>query len=289
MAGKNISKETLQLGYPREFLPRQKEVLDAVHKYRNVLYSGAFGAGKTLLLANVIIRECMTYPRSFWLVGSQTVPQLRDTVVRTFLEEMELYQQRLNDADVKLLLCKKWKASTMSYKFFNDAEIVFRSCDDPTKFKSLNLDGAALDEPVDIDESVFLMLQGRLRARHTKHRFIVMAGNPSGKTNWVYQKFFESGDKDYKVVHTTTYDNSFLPDGYITNMENSYDADYARRYLQGEWGSFEGKYIKTFHTINMSAIFMVKNVNITSLVSMTGTEIPHASWSWVWAQITKYT
>jgi len=134
----------------------------------------------------------------------------------------------------------------MTYTFFNDAEVIFRSCDDPTKFKSLNLDGAALDEPVDIDEEVFLMLQGRLRARHTKHRFIVMAGNPSGKTNWVYQKFFESGDKDYKVIHTTTYDNTFLPDGYISNMENSYDSDYARRYLQGEWGSFEGQVYKDF-------------------------------------------
>jgi len=235
-----------QLTYPRVFLPKQKEVLEAVHKYPNVLYSGAFGAGKTLLLANVIIRECLTYPNSLWLVGSQTVPQLRDTVVKTFLEEVDLYQSRLAKAEVGLNLCKKWKPSTMTYQFYNKSEILFRSCDKPSKFKSINLDGAAIDEPVDIDEDVFLMIQGRLRAKHTKHRFVVMAGNPAGKTNWVYRKFFESGDRDYKVIHTTTYDNSFLPDGYIRNMEQSYDADYARRYLQGEWGSFEGQVYKDF-------------------------------------------
>lgn len=245
--GGHISEEQhLNFEYPRKFLPVQRGVLNAVHKYKNVLYSGAFGAGKTFLLAHVIICECLTYPRSLWLVGSQTIPQLRDTVLRTFLEEMDLYQEQIQKSGVDLNLCKKWKPSTMTYTFFNDAEIIFRSCDDPSKFKSLNLDGAALDEPVDIDEQVFLMLQGRLRARHTKHRFIVMAGNPSGKTNWVYQKFFESNDPNYKVFQTTTYDNTFLPSDYIKNMEESYDEDYTKRYLKGEWGSFEGQIYKDF-------------------------------------------
>ena len=242
MVNKNLSS----IPCPRRFLPKQKRVLDAISKYKYVLYSGAFGAGKTLLVCHIVIRECLKHPHSLWFFGSQTVPMLRDTILRTFLEEVDLYQLALNDAGVDVVLEKQFRSNTMSYKFFNDSEVLFRSCDDPMKFKSLNLDGFALDEPVDIDEEVFKMLQGRLRANHTKHHIGVMAGNPSGKTNWVYKRFFEESTPEYFAVHTSTYDNIFLPKDYIPSLEASYDIEYQKRYLRGEWGSFEGQIYKDF-------------------------------------------
>lgn len=244
MVDKTLESEVLH--YPRVFLPKQKEVLDAIKNHDFILYSGAFGAGKTLLLSNVVIRECINNPGSLWLVGSQTVPQLRDTVVRTFLEEIDLYDKEIQKLTPEFKIAKQWKPSILSFKFFNNSEVLFRSCDSPSKFKSLNLDGFALDEPVDIAEDIFLMLQGRLRGTHTKHRVGVLAGNPSGKTNWVYKKFFDEKNPDFFVVHTSTYDNVFLPDGYIKNCENSFDVDYANRYLHGEWGDFEGLIYKDF-------------------------------------------
>jgi len=249
----------ITIEYPRKFLPLQKKVLDAIEKKgkKYVLYSGAYGAGKTLLMCHCVIRQCMKYPNSLWFFGSQTVPMLRDTVVRTFLEEIELYQEEINKAREKLTgvdakrldfrITNRYYAHTMNFKFWNGSEVLFRSCDEPSKFKSLNLDGFALDEPVDIDEEIFMMLQGRLRANHGKGRHAILAGNPAGKTNWVYQKFFENPNKDFFAVHTTTYDNSFLPSDYIPSMEASFDEDYKRRYLYGEWGSFEGQIYKDFN------------------------------------------
>ena len=109
------------LKYPRKFLPKQKEVFDACKNHKFVLYSGAFGAGKTLLIANVVIRECVNNPRSLWFVGSQTVPQMRDTVFRTFMEEVDLYQQVMAEADIKLKLIKSFHKTAMIVKFFNDS------------------------------------------------------------------------------------------------------------------------------------------------------------------------
>ena len=241
-----------QFPIPRDFLPKQKEVLEAVKNSKYTLYSGAFGAGKTLLMCNVAIQTCINNSNVLGLFASQTVPMLRDTVLRTFMEEIELYQDILNKNKIGLTLEKKWRPSTMSYEFYNGSTILFRSADTPSKFKSLNLDFFLFDEPVDIEEDIFLMLQGRLRAQHIKrddgttHRFGAMAGNPAGKMNWVYQRFFEHPTPDYYRVHTTTKDNIYLPEDYIQSMYDAYDFEYARRYLEGEWGSFVGLVYKDF-------------------------------------------
>jgi len=237
---------------PRDFLPKQKEVLEAVKNYKYTLYSGAFGAGKTLLMCNVAIQTCINSSNVLGLFASQTVPMLRDTVLRTFMEEMDLYQETLRNSGISLQLEKKWLPSRMEYTFFNGSTILFRSADAPSKFKSLNLDFFIFDEPVDIAEDIFLMLQGRLRSQNIKkqdgttHRFGAMAGNPAGKMNWVYQRFFEHQTPDYYRVHTTTKDNTYLPVDYIQSMYDAYDFEYARRYLEGEWGSFVGLVYKDF-------------------------------------------
>jgi len=204
-------------------------------------------AGKTFLECDAVIQTCITYPKAFGFFGAQTVPMIRDTVVKTFLEHIDDYQTSIDKADVDLQICKRWRPSVMAFEFFNKSEVIFRSCDEPTKYKSLNLDFFAIDEPVDVPEEVFLMLQGRLRAKHVPNRFGIMAGNPSGKTNWVYQKFFKQNLDGYYAVHTTTYENEYLPSDYIPSMEQSYDEDYKRRYLYGEWGSFEGQIFKDFN------------------------------------------
>jgi len=234
---------------PRDFLPKQQEILDAMEKpgIKYILYSGAYGAGKTLLICNAVIRECIKHPKSLWFYGAQTVPMIRDTVVRTFLEEIDKYQEEFNKAGIDIKITDRYMIHTMNFKFWNGSEVLFRSCDEPSKYKSLNLDGVALDEPVDIDEQVFLMLQGRLRATHGKKRMCIMAGNPAGRMNWVYQTFIEKKRKEYFWVHTTTYDNSFLPADYIKSCEENFDEDYGRRYLYGEWGSFSGQIYKDFN------------------------------------------
>lgn len=221
--------------------------MELLQTYRYILYSGAFGAGKTILLCNAILTQALTYPRSRWLIGCQTYPMLRDTVIHTFFEELELYQNILNEKNIKMELTQNWNKSETIWHAYNDSEVLFRSCEEPSKLKSLNLDGFGLDEPVDIDESIFLMLQGRLRGTSAENPFGLLTGNPAGYNNWVYQYFFgEKKQDEYIAIETSTYDNVFLSPRYIKSMEDSYDIDYARRYLQGKWGDFEGLIYKDF-------------------------------------------
>lgn len=163
------------------------------------------------------------------------------------MEEIDLYQQRINADKPGVNLIKDYNKSSTVLTFCNDAQVIFRSCEDSSKFKSLNLDGFGLDEPVDIDESIFLMLQGRLRGTHTKHHIGILTGNPGGYGSWVYNYFFEKNLPDYIAIQSTSYENTYLPDQYIQSMEQSFDEDYSKRYLMGQWGDFEGLIYKEFN------------------------------------------
>lgn len=223
----------------RTFLPKQKLILETTKRFP--FYSGAFGSGKTLLGCHKVIKECLENPRSVWLCASQTFPMLRDTVVKTFMEELSLLQKVFDAAGSPVELIKDFNKAELKLTFYNDSVVLFRSCEDYSKFKSLNLDGFFVDEPTDISLDVFNMLQGRLRGRHAKHHFGVLAGNPSNKSSWLYELYFKNPPSDdYLAVQTSSYDNIFLPDGYIKSMEESYDEDWTRRYLKGEWFNFEG-------------------------------------------------
>jgi len=221
------------------FLPKQQLILETTKRFP--FYSGAFGAGKTLLGCHKVIKECLEYPRSVWLCAAQTYPQLRDTVLVTFLQEIDLLQKAFDEAGAGIRLIKDFNKTELRVTFYNGSVVLFRSCEDFSKFKSLNLDGFFVDEPTDISLDVFNMLQGRLRGRHTRHHFGLLCGNPAGRGCWLYPVFFEHPPSDdYFVVQTSTYDNSFLEASYVKSLEDSYDADWTRRYLRGEWFTMEG-------------------------------------------------
>lgn len=229
----------VEVACSREFLPKQLEVLETTKRFP--LYSGAFGGGKTLLGCHKVLKECLENPGSVWLCASQSYPQLRDTLLSTFLHEVELLQGSFDAAGSGIVLVRDYNRTELRVVFFNGSIVLFRSCDDFSKFKSLTLDGFFVDEPVDISEDCYRMLQGRLRGRHGRHRFGVLAGNPSSKSCWLYKLYFEHPPSDdYLVVQTSTYDNSFLESSYVSSLEGSYDEDWKRRYLRGEWFSMEG-------------------------------------------------
>jgi len=164
------------------------------------------------------------------------------------MQEITLFDE-LNKQNKQGSFIKKVNETNHELMFHNNSEILFRSCDKERRFAGMNLDGFAMDEPVDIDEDVFKILQSRLSGEHTDHHLGILATNPGGFDSWVYKYFFERRLSGYHVVETSTYDNVLLPNQreYILDCEQSFDSDYASRYLNGRWGSFEGLIYKDFN------------------------------------------
>lgn len=235
----------------RSFLPKQMEVFAALKKAKFILYSGAFRAGKTLLLANIAIRTCVENPGCVGLLGSLTYPQLRDVVFTVFKQEAMLYQKALDEAGIPIKIIDKFISSPgqMRAEFTNGSLVHFKACDDELKLRGYTLDFFGLDEPIDIDETIFTQLVGRISGNVLKKPFGILTTNPGSESHWIYQRFFKSGNPQYATVKTTTYDNELLPDynNYIKSLLENFDDDWVKRFLDGDWGAFAGQIYKGFN------------------------------------------
>lgn len=243
----------IEVDIPREFLPKQLEVLEALEDpdIKFILYSGAFRAGKTLLLANIAIRTCIENPGCIGFLASLTYPQLRDVVFTVFKQEVGLYQKALDKAGVPITLIKKLNTSSgnMHAEFYNGSIVHFKSCDNEMKIRGLTLDFFGLDEPIDIDETIFTQLIGRISGNVLKKPFGILTTNPGSENHWIYKRFFIDRNENYKTIKTTTFDNKLLPDydNYIKSLQENFDDDWIRRFLDGDWGAFSGQVYKGFN------------------------------------------
>jgi PBSX family phage terminase large subunit len=236
----------------RGFLPKQLTFIDLCNKEDAVLYSGAFRAGKTMLLVHNTIIVCLENPNIKGLLGSLTETQLDTVVFSLFLEQLDKYQKEIDKAGIDLKLAKRILRSQgkKMVEFYNGSIVYFRSCDDERKLASYTLDFFGLDEPVDMDESIFTQLLGRISGTgNLENPFGMLTTNPENETHWIYKYFYIMKEKGFVHIDTTTYDNKLLPkyDEYIKRLENTWDADWIRRYLNGTWGAFSGAIYKEFN------------------------------------------
>jgi len=222
----------------------------AVKKKRYVLYSGAVRAGKTLLAAHIAIRTCIENPGCQGFIGSLTTPQLTDVVFKVFQQELERYQDALDNKGIQLKLARmKFSKGDMKAIFYNGSEIMFKSCDDETKIRGYTLDFAILDEPIEIDETIFMQLMNRISGGHLDNPFILLTTNPGSQAHWIYKYFFREATEEHCTIETTTYDNVLLPqyEKYIRDLEQNLDEDWILRFLNGRWGAYSGQIYKGFN------------------------------------------
>lgn len=188
---------------------------------------------------------CLQHPGILGLVCRATYPELRDTTRREFLSIVtdQLYMKEGRDYT--------FNRAENHFRFTNGSEVLFRSLDDPDKFKSLNLGFFYIDEASEANEEIFLMLQGRLRQKGVR-RCGYMTSNPEGH-NWLWKWFVATQKPGYAFFHAPTTENTHLPQDYIEALMQ-YPENWRRRYMEGSFDVFEGQVYPMFdydiHTID---------------------------------------
>lgn len=118
---------------------------------RYKMSAGGYGSGKSRTNIEDVIKHILLIPNARVAVTARTYVSLSATFIKDFYE---LFPKKL----VKTKNEQKHEVTLT-----NGAELIFRSFDDPTKLKSMNLTMAVVIEASDVTHDAFMMLQSRIR------------------------------------------------------------------------------------------------------------------------------
>jgi hypothetical protein len=211
---------------------------------KEVLFGGGAGGGKSALGCYWILKQCIKYSGSRWLIGRARLKTLKETTLMSFFE-----------------ISKKQgiSASIMSYNqqsgtvnFFNGSQILLKDLDyypsDPNydELGSLEITGAFIDESNQITKKAKQIVGSRIRYKLDEYNVlpkILMTCNPA--KNWVYDEFYkphrDGNILEYRAfVSSLVTDNVHISKHYIDNLK-VLDEVSKQRLLYGNWDYDDSK------------------------------------------------
>lgn len=210
---------------------QQREFYDS--RAGELLYSGAFGAGKSRILCEKAYGLGQRYPGVPIGIFRKVAASLAATTKLTFLRDVvpagEIVRSNKTEG---------W------YELANGSRFWFLGLDPdpqtgmPSKVGSLDLAFAFVDEAIELTESDWMMLLGRLRYPGVPYHQIGAATNPADPSHWIKRRFDEPAT-DRRMLQARTTDNRLLPLDYRLRMD-ALTGLYHARYVRGEWIAVEG-------------------------------------------------
>ena len=222
-----------------DLIAAQAEFIRA--KEPEVLYSGAFGAGKTRagcykLLTHAII------PGNLVGLCRKKHTTLRQSTLRTLLKP---------EANLPPVLPEGTYTHNKSEQLIHihgGGDIYHFGFDEEKRLGSLNLGACFIDEGIELEEEEYIMLLGRIRNLADPNRQIFTATNPGAPSHFLYKRFLEKRrNKGRRVICTTSLDNPYLPKDYIRTLKAMTGTAY-ERYVLGKWTAYEGAVYPMFTT-----------------------------------------
>lgn len=258
----DLKSQWFRLGSAKyQLLPHQYELNAA--KEVELCDMGGYGSAKTF--AGVVkAAHLAMFPNNRGIVGRLNSTDLIDTTQRDlldFLKEAELLVKEPNAKD-KLAIVQCIDPVTQRNLGYT-SEISFQHLDDPKHLRGRHIGWYWIDEASEVHPDAKKNLDGRCRLPVFRGRYQkILTGNPEGR-NYLFHYFFNEekiasmicGHPQCKLsneecnakmrrqrrgIHSTTYENYFLPSDYIESMLASYSPTERQRYLEGSFDAFEG-------------------------------------------------
>ncbi len=224
-----------------KLLPKQKRFLET--KQREVLYSGAFGAGKTRAVCMKAVLRAMGRPGAVEGLARKHLSQLKRTTLRTLLEpEPGLppvllpgsYTHRVGENRIHV-----HNGGQIIYFGFGEGESESR-----TKIGSLLLSGCGVDQAEELSASEWTMLRGRVRldVPDLKGQLYAVC-NPASPSHHLAVRFGLDGEHKAQphclAIRTKSRDNHYLPPEYLDDLA-TFTGLAKSRYVEGLWVGSEG-------------------------------------------------
>jgi hypothetical protein len=204
-----------------------------------LLFGGSAGGGKSVLGCFFILKNCLRYEGSRWLMGRSELKNLRETTLNTFFEVCKM-QNIISDEHYR------FNAQQMNIKFINESEIILKDLyqypGDPNfdSLGSLEITGAFIDECNQISEKAWNIVKSRIRFKLDENNIIPkMLGTCNPSKGFLYSRFYKPAKEnrlpeERKFIQSLLSDNQYISRHYRENLL-ALDPITKERLLFGNW------------------------------------------------------
>jgi phage terminase large subunit len=215
-------------------------------KARQAAITSGLGGGKSFALRLWSLNQCIKYPRALHCYGSLSYRNMKDSAIPAFGELCDC-----------LGIPYRWFGSDYYYEINGKTHIIFRSQDAAVNMRSTELGSLACDELAYWSEKNFKTMLGRLRdSRGSLH---MRAATTTNGYNFFHRYFVKEAQGTQRdLIFTSSYENKYLPEDYLTMLEESYDEDMQAQEIRGQFVNIGGrryyKYSQDKHSTNLEII-----------------------------------
>jgi hypothetical protein len=220
---------------------KQTKALDLLedNTTRQIVFGGGAGSAKSFLGCYWILKNCLRYPKTRWLIGRSVLKTLKDTTLNSFFDVC-------THQSIKAGEHYTYNAQSNIITFFNGSVILLKDLEqypsDPNfdELGSLEITGAFVDECNQITEKAWNIVRSRIRYKLDDYNLIPkMLGTCNPDKGFIYQNFYKPNkdgtiETDKAFIQALVTDNPFISQYYIENLK-SLDRISKERLLYGNW------------------------------------------------------
>lgn len=225
-----------------------------------IMYSGAFGAGKTIVVAlRAYLRA--RHPRAVEVLARAKLDDVRDTVLPHLFEGSGDTPAILAPGTYIWNKAERWirliGGGLIRYVGLGDRQ---RNELDRMRFRGANITGLGIDQAEEISQRQYLNALGRVRTKGTGlNRSVYGSCNPAAPSHWIAKRFGIKAGHDpqttpliktarvlpdgttqqLRAIMTASADNPHLPRDYLARLA-TYTGIMRLRYVLGMWVGSEG-------------------------------------------------
>lgn len=214
----------MQLSIPT--LKHQREFIQSTNRHTALI--GGFGSGKSYVgVAKTIIKKIMI-PKVDVAYYLPTYGLINDVAFPKFTEQ-------LTKCEIPFSVNRS--ENIIKTQFGN---ILLRNMSDPDRIIGYEVGYSLIDETDALSKDkmsdVFMKIIGRNRSVLPNGMInqTDVVGTPEG-FKWLHEFFIKNATDNKLVVKAKTYDNPFLPAGYVDTLKETYTASQVNAYLNGEF------------------------------------------------------
>lgn len=246
---------------------KQTITLDALEddSHKQIIFGGAAGGGKSQLGCYWLIKSCLKYPQTRWLMGRAVLKTLKETTLNSFYDVAT--RQGLKAGEHYT-----FNAQSNIITFFNGSQIILKDLayypsdanfDD---LGSLELTGAFVDEANQLTQKAWSILYSRIRYKLNDYGLIPkLLGTCNPSKGFIYDGFYKPHKddtlaNDRMFVQALVHDNPNISPHYIESLKSLDKASKERLYY-GNWDydDNDNALIQYDHIVNLFSNSYIHN------------------------------